>query len=264
MLDQALCDRPVSQWLVLKSTLSHWLITPIFIILPLLILVLLPWMIPRLRWRRFWSGLGTVLLVIYFSATFPLTIAVAKKGLVAFIPPDPGTTVDAIVVLGRGEPFRHSRVKVADELWKANRAPLIFASGAGDGSQIVEQLEAKGIPNTALSEEHCSQTTKENALFTASVLQPRGVKQILLVTDPPHMLRSLLTFKGMGFEVIPHTSAIPTELTSTKKAMLLFYEYMGLASYGLQGEFLEHNFAQQKNPPIAKVKNLVNFDGQKQ
>lgn len=263
MLDQALCDRPVSQWLVLKSTLSDWLMTPTFVVLPLLILVFLPWMIPRLRWKRFWSGLGTVLLVIYFSATFPLTIAVAKKGLVTFIPPDPGTTVDAIVVLGRGEPFRHSRVKVAAELWRDRRAPLIFASGVGDGSEIVEQLEAKGIPDAALGEEHCSQTTKENALFTASVLQPRGVKQILLVTDPPHMLRSLLTFQGMGFEVIPRTSPIPTELTSTRKAMLLFYEYMGLVSYGLRGEFLKHNSVEQ-NPPVAKVKNLANFDVQKQ
>jgi uncharacterized SAM-binding protein YcdF (DUF218 family) len=263
MLDQALCDRPVSQWLVLKSTLSNWLMTPTFVVLPLLILVFLPWMIPRLRWKSFWSGLGTVLLVIYFTATFPLTIAVAKKGLETFIPPDPGTTVDAIVVLGRGEPFRPSRVKVAAELWKAERAPLVFASGAGDGSEIVEQLQAKGIPDTALGEEHCSRTTKENALFTASLLQPRGVKQILLVTDPPHMMRSLLTFESMGFEVIPHTSPIPSELTSPRKAMLMFYEYMGLVSYGLRGDFLKQNFAQQQNPSIARIKNSANFDLQK-
>ncbi|ARV59199.1 hypothetical protein BZZ01_11665 [Nostocales cyanobacterium HT-58-2] len=260
MLNQALCHRPVSQWLVLKSMLSHWLMTPTFVVLPLLILVFLPWMIPHLRWKRFWSGLGSGLLVIYFTATFPLTLAVAKKGLVAFIPPDPGTTVDAIVVLGRGEPFRNSRVEVAAELWKAQRAPLIFASGAGDGSEIVELLKAEGIPDAALGEEHCSQTTKENALFTSSVLQPRGVKQILLVTDPPHMLRSLLTFKTMGFEVIPRTSPIPSQLTSSRKAMLMFYEYMGLVSYGLRGDFLKHNLDQENNPPIAKVKNSANLD----
>jgi hypothetical protein len=67
----------------------------------------------------------------------------------------------------------------------------------------------------------------------------------------------------MGFEVIPRTSPIPTELTSTRKAMLLFYEYMGLVSYGLRGEFLKHNSVEQ-NPPVAKVKNLANFDVQKQ
>lgn len=258
MLDPTLCDRPVSLWLVLKSMLSHILMTPTLVVLPLLALVFIPWMIPRLRWKRFWSGLGTMLLVIYFSATFPVTIAVAKKGLVAFIPPDPGTTVDAIVVLGRGGIFRNSRVDVAAELWKSHRAPLIFASGTGDGSEIIELLKTKGIPHEALKEEHCSRTTKENALFTASVLQPRGVKQILLVTDPPHMLRSLLTFRGLGFEVIPHPSPIPPGLAPSKKAMLMFYEYMGLVSYGLQGEFFNSDLAKQENPPLAK--GSANFD----
>ena len=253
MLDPALCDRPVTQWLIWKAMLSNWLMTPILVVLPLLALVFIPWIIPRLRWKRFWSGLGTVLLVMYWTANFPLTIAVEKKGLTAFIPPDPGTTTDAIVVLGRGAEFRKSRVKVAAELWRSRRAPLIFASGVGDGLEIVQQLKAEGVPDQALDEEHCSQTTKENALFTASVLQSRGVKKILLVTDPPHMLRSVLTFRGSGFEVIPHTSPIPSKLTPTETAMLMFYEYMGLVSYGLHGEFIPQHLAEQKNPPLAKA-----------
>ncbi|MBW4588189.1 YdcF family protein [Aetokthonos hydrillicola Thurmond2011] len=255
MVDPALCDRPISQWLVLKSMLSNWLMTPVLVVLPLLVLVFLPWMIPRLRWKRFWSGLGVVLLTIYWSSTFPLTLAAAKKGLVAFIPPDPGTKTDAIVVLGRGEEFRKSRVKVAAELWQSHRAPLIFASGAGDGLEIVQQLKEKGIPENALEEEHCSRTTQENALFTASILQPRQVKQILLVTDSPHMLRSLLTFRRLGFDVIPHISPIPPKLTPTKTAMLVFYEYMGLVSYGLEGRFFPlQNVAENKTPPIAKLR----------
>jgi uncharacterized SAM-binding protein YcdF (DUF218 family) len=255
MLDLATCDRPISEWLVWKSKLSQLLMTPSVVVIPLLVLVFLPWIIPRFRWKRFWSGLGSILLVLYFSATFPLTIAVANKGLVAFVPPDPGTTADAIVVLGRGELFRKSRVEVAAELWKAHRAPLIFASGAGDGSEIVHALEAQGIPTEALDEEHCSQTTKENALFTASELQPKGVKKILLVTDPPHMLRSLLTFRNVGFEVTPHTSPIPEGLPSSRTAVLLFYEYMGLVSYGLQGRFLPQNLARYENPPMVRLKN---------
>jgi uncharacterized SAM-binding protein YcdF (DUF218 family) len=197
-----------------------------------------------------------VLLTTYWISTFPLTIAIAKKGLVAFVPPDPGTTTDAIVVLGRGEEFRKSRVKIAAELWQSHRAPLIFASGAGDGLEIVEQLKAEGVPEKALDEEHCSRTTQENALFTAMILQPRGVKQILLVTDPPHILRSLLTFRRLGFEVIPHLSPIPPKLTPPKTAMLMFYEYMGLVSYGLEGRFFHsQNVAENKNHPVAKLAN---------
>jgi uncharacterized SAM-binding protein YcdF (DUF218 family) len=247
MLNPSLCQRPVNQWFGLKSMISHWLMTPTLVVLPLLSLVLLPWIIPALPWKRFLSGLGVVLLALYYSATFPLTIAIANKGLVAFIPKDTGTTADAIVVLGRGAKFRESRVNVAAELWTSERAPLIFASGSGDGTPIIEKLKAKGIPDNALQEEHCSRTTMENALFTASVLKPQGVKKILLVTDSPHMLRSILTFRSVGFDVIAHTSSVPLKLATTEKAMLMFYEYMGLVSYGLQGRFFPKNLAKDDN-----------------
>jgi uncharacterized SAM-binding protein YcdF (DUF218 family) len=258
MLDPALCDRPLSQWLTIKSMVSQWLTTPILVILPLLVLIFLPWLIPKLRWKRVWSGLGILLLITYYTATFPLTIAVAKKGLEAMVPPDPGTIADAIVILGRGHEFRRSRVEVAAELWQSQRAPLIFASGSGDGTEIVELLKEKGIPDQALAEEHCSRTTKENAQFTASVLQPRGVNKILLVTDPPHMLRSLLTFRSVGFEAIPHPSPIPSRLTTSRKALMMFYEYMGLVSYGLRGEFRPHNLASQESPQVAQLTNAEN------
>ncbi|MEM7715402.1 MAG: YdcF family protein, partial [Cyanobacteria bacterium P01_A01_bin.68] len=185
MLDPALCHRPVSQWLGIKSMIIDWLMTPTLIVLPLVFLIFLPWIVPKFRWKRLWSSFGTLLLITYFSAQFPLTTAVANKGLVAFVPPDKGQIADAIVVLGRGEAFRNSRIQVAANLWESQRAPLIFASGSGDGSEIVNGLQQKGIPSEALNEEHCSRTTKENALFTASLLQPQGINKIILVTDPP-------------------------------------------------------------------------------
>ncbi len=250
MLDSALCSRPPDQWLALKLMLSTWIMTPSLVVLTLAALIILPWMIPRLRWKRQLSGLGTVLFLIYFSAQFPLTIAVATKGLVEFLPKDSGVTVDAIVVLGRGEYFRNSRVEVAEELWRAHRAPLIFASGAGDGSQIIQLLRAQGIPNQVLNDESCSRTTEENAKFTAIELKPQGVKRVVLVTDPPHMLRSLLTFRSFGFTVIPHTSPLPPKLAPVKESLILFYEYMGLLSYGLKGRFFPQGFAAAKTAQV--------------
>lgn len=225
----------MTRWLTLKNLFSQWLMTPTLMLLPLVILVGLLWLIPRRRWKRLFAGLGIILLVIYFTATSSLTVALASQGLVAFLPEDSGETVDAIVVLGRGYQFRASRVEVAAKLWQAHRAPLIFASGAGDASETIELFTAAGIPNQALAHEDCSRTTKENAEFTAAVLQPQGVRKILLVTDPPHMLRSLLTFRHFGFQVIPHTSPLPSELTPRRKAVMVFYEYLAFVTYGLQG-----------------------------
>lgn len=251
MLESALCDRPTSQWLVLKGILSQWLMTPSLVVILLSMLIGLPWMIPKLRRKLQFSGLGVVLLLLYLASSLPLTVALANKGLVGFLPADPGVTAEAIVVLGRGEPLRKSRVEVAEQLWRAHRAPLIFASGMGDAPQILRELGGEGIPPQALEGESCSQTTEENAQFTATLLKPRGIKQIVLVTDPPHMLRSLLTFGGLGFTVIPHTSPLPDDLASQMKALMVFREYMGLISYGLQGRFLPRNSTEVQNPRIA-------------
>jgi len=262
MLDPALCVHQHSQWLAWKSMVATWLLTPTLVVLPLTALILLPWIIPRLPWKRQLSGLGTALLLMYYIATLPLTTAVAAKGLVTFVPSDPGVTADAIVVLGRGVRLRNSRVDVAAELWKENRAPLIFASGAGDGSQIVELLSVEGIPNQALNEESCSRTTQENALFTATVLKPQGVKQILLVTDPPHMLRSLLTFRSLGFTVIPHLSPLPPDLPQGRKAVMVLYEYVGLVSYGLKGRYFPQSLPIAERPIIATLENPSSFQPQ--
>lgn len=251
MLDPALCDRPDSRWLTLKVILSGWLMTPSLVVILISMLIGLPWMIPKLRWKRQLSSLGIILLLIYFASSLPLTIAVANKGLVKFLPVDPGVTADAIVVLGRGDKLRRSRVEVAEQLWKAHRAPLIFASGAGDATEILQQLGVEGIPPQALESEDCSRTTEENARFTAIVLKPRGIKEIVLVTDPPHMLRSLLTFRGLGFTVIPHASPLPTNLAANTKALIVFREYVGLMSYGLKGRFLHRDSDKAQNPQIA-------------
>lgn len=237
MLDPAWCDSSVSHWLIFKNVISDWLMTPALIILLLAAIAGLPCLIPRLPGKRLWLSTGSIVLLMYFIATSPLSVAVGSKGLVAFVPNDTGATADAIVVLGRGSQFRQTRVEVAAELWKVHRAPLIFASGAGDASEITELLKAEGIPAQALAHEGYSRTTEENARLTATVLKPQGVNKILLVTDPPHILRSLLTFRSFGFTVIPRTSPLPPGLSPRRKTLMVFYEYLGLISYGLQGRF---------------------------
>jgi len=256
MLDPALCAHRLThtngKWLELKPLLTAWLTSPSLVILSLMCMIVLPWTTKRLPWRRQLSGLGTVLLLIYFTAQLPLTIDFASKGLVKFLPADSGLVADAIVVLGRGVPLRNYRVETAAELWQDHRAPLIFASGVGDAPQIIQHLREAGIPSQALEGEDCSRTTEENARFTARELQPQGVKRILLVTDPPHMWRALLTFRSFGFEVIPHISPLPPNLATNRKARIVFYEYMGLVSYGLQGRFLPQGLPEVKEAQITR------------
>ncbi|XHX80076.1 MAG: YdcF family protein [Stenomitos frigidus ULC029] len=240
MLDPTLCtQKPLTNsWTSLSWQLFAWLTTPALVIPPLVLLIVLPWLFRRLRWRRQISGLGAVLLVAYLLTLSPTMLKIGSRALTTFLPSDEGQSADAIVILGRGTEMRPQRVEVSAQLWEARRAPLLFATGWGDAQEIATMLEQKGIPAAAIDGEPCSRTTEENARFTAAMLQPRKVRHILLVTDPPHMLRSLLTFRSLGFEVTPHTNPLPQRLDIRKKAFLVFREYLGIVGYGLRGRFL--------------------------
>ena len=238
MFDLDACSvLPISSWTSFTKLVSQWLMRPAWIILALVILLGAAQLLLR-RWKRRALNLTVVtLLLLYGVAIAPPTVNLAEKALVGLLPQDTGETADAIVILGRGAALNPSRVELAAELLQARRAPLIFTSGMSDSPKMLQMLEARGIPDEALGGEGCSQTTRENALFTAQLLQPRQVKKILLVTDSPHMLRSLLTFQGIGFDVTPIPSPLPREIGRRNKATLVLREYAGLVTYGLRGRF---------------------------
>ncbi len=191
----------------------------------------------RKIWRRQFLVWGSVLLLIYFTPVLRPLVSLSTRVLVSFVPQDSGAAADAIVILGRGRVLQEARVETAANLWQAKRAPIIFVSGDGDAQPMVEALQARGLPKQVLDGENCSKTTEENARLTASRLLPRGVRRIVLVTDPPHMLRSLLTFNSLGFTATPSLSPFPSWYPTRQRAVLVFREYTGLVSYGVLGRF---------------------------
>nr|WP_278003661.1 YdcF family protein [Nodosilinea sp. TSF1-S3] len=208
------------------------------LVLPVLaVTIVAPWIVRPRRWKRRISLAGVLLVLLYSLGLSPLGTQLGGKGLALLIPQDSGQPADAIVVLGRGRDFRPSRVQVAAELWRQQRAPLIFASGRGDATEIGQMLEAVGVPTAAIDGEPCSGTTNENALFTAALLQPQGIRRLILVTDPPHMARSLLTFRSLGFEVNPHPSPVPNGLGDRSQRFLVLREWAGLIGYGMMGRY---------------------------
>lgn len=183
-----------------------------------------------------------ILLLVLVVAWTPAGTALMRQGLVGPIPKDSGSTVDAIVVLGRGLGSIPNRADLAAVLWQRGRAPFIFASGLPEAEAIMRQLNNKDVPAAALQGEKCSLTTEENALFTAIALNPQGVRRILLVTDPLHMLRSLLTFRSLGFEVIPRTTSTTDIATSELASASVRRETAALLGYALLGRFWTRSF----------------------
>ena len=215
---------------------SRWVMQPAKVMLVFGGLLLLSSLFPS--WGRRPLRLTMLALALsYLLVLSPVVVNVAGSVLESQIPSDSGATADAIVILGRGKGFMPSRVAVANELWQAQRAPLIFASGIEDAPKILKRLQEQGIPRQALQSEACSRTTYENAKFTAAMLLPQGVHRIILITDSPHMMRSMLTFRGFGFSITPVASSGLSGLDRRKKTSTVLREWARLVGYGLLGRY---------------------------
>ncbi|EKU98657.1 hypothetical protein Lepto7375DRAFT_7967 [Leptolyngbya sp. PCC 7375] len=182
--------------------------------------------------KRVWSWGFPIAFLVSVS---PLLIG--EPLLTHFLPAYQGQTADAIVILGRGRSLQNSRVMAAAELMAMDRAPQVFVSGHGDAPFLANQLERVGIASSKISGEACSRTTEQNAKYTAQQLMPSGVRSIILVSDPPHLLRSQLVFRSLGFAVIPYPSPLPQTLGLRYRRLLTMRESLGLVAYGLMGRY---------------------------
>ena len=164
-------------------------------------------------------------------------LLVGEPLLTMFVPTYQDQTADAVVVLGRGEWLERSRVRATAELIEADRAPLAFISGRRDAPRMVSMLLQRGIAPGQLAGENCSKTTEENAEYTAQQLLGTGVRSIILVSDPAHLLRSQLVFSSFGFDVIPYGSPLPASTSLRQRRLLALRESVGFVTYGLMGRY---------------------------
>ena len=189
-----------------------------------LLLGALAWLLAGLRWRRAAMGLGAVALLWLYTWSLPMPSFWLRQHVEASFPPVPVAQLpvaDAIVVLGgamsapRGAQEHADLTPAADRVWHAARlyhagkAPVLVLSG-GRYPRPTDRSEAEamqaflrdlGVPAAALLPEDRSINTRENARFTADLLQARGQRRVLLVTSALHMRRAKLLFEAEGLQV---------------------------------------------------------------
>lgn len=132
--------------------------------------------------------------------------------------------VQAIVVLGGGvendaseyagavlAPDAMSRLLYGVYLSRTAQIPIAYSGGQGWGSLAGQPAEAEvaalslkrlGAPSLRWQENQ-SRDTRENAVFTASLLKADGITRIALVTHAWHMPRSVRQFEAAGLVVTP-------------------------------------------------------------
>lgn len=141
----------------------------------------------------------------------PLAIAVYLS------PQDELVKSDAIVVVSGGD--TDARIEEGVKVYFQKWAPKLIFSGAAASGEVSNALAmkriaiSKGVPEKDILIEEDSKTTKENAEFTARIVQDLDAKRIILITSPYHQRRAYLEFKtalGDKVEIVNHSAVDET------------------------------------------------------
>lgn len=210
-----------------------------------------PAAVRRRRWpRSFFGGLLAGIALVFAVRTLINDTPLADHVVSRLIPTDTTGSADAIVVLGAGlvgpcEPNLNAmrRVILGVQLWRAHRAPLMFFTGGKPVnmpcavSVVMSEFAGElGVPAEARVTEEVSRSTHENAAMSAPLLQQRGVRRVLIVTDRLHMRRAEGTFAAAGFQIervsVPVYGSHPDNVSMLmaglrEYAALLYYRYRG-------------------------------------
>jgi uncharacterized SAM-binding protein YcdF (DUF218 family) len=233
-----------------------------------LLLLLLAWWLrrrmPRLSLACFVAGFGGLWLM-----SLPVVVEWSARALETESPlaeaewPRLAERVDAIVVLGGGRErddpawggdqpsaMALERLRYAARLARASGLPLLTSGGLHFGEPPSEALIMADTLKRDYGldvrwQEGESRTTWENAQYTAKLLQPQGIRRVLLVTQAAHMPRSRWCFERAGFEVVaapmgylgvpngrPLGGWLPESKSVWQNGMLL-NEAVGLVAYPL-------------------------------
>lgn len=173
---------------------------------------------------------------------------------------------DAIVILGGGryrkapefagdddvKPLTLDRLRYGALVARASGRPVLVAGGQPDGdgrseAEIMKIVLERDFGIGARWTEERSETTRENALYSAKILLPQGVRRIALVTHAFHMPRAVASFEAAGFEVVPaptsflagHGPVIALDFLPRYDVMrssgFAIHEAIGLLWYRLRG-----------------------------
>lgn len=172
-----------------------------------------------MRWGRI-SGILAAVVVGIWGASLLAVVMWEHR--------DEARPAAAIVVLGAAQyvghpsPVLRARLDHALDLWRRGLAPrLVLTGGFGVGDTTSEAAVGRryalehGIPDSAVLVEDHGRTTSQSLKAVASIMATQPSRNVILVSDPFHMLR--LSILARRFGLIPFTSPTPTSRISASR-----------------------------------------------
>jgi uncharacterized SAM-binding protein YcdF (DUF218 family) len=165
-----------------------------------------------------------------------------------------GASPDGIVILGGDIDRVLAAIRLARQYPTAR---IVFSGGNGNLLRTEDTTEADdaeevfaelGVARERLLFDRQARNTRENAVFSKAIAQPKAGERWLLVTSTFHMPRSLGTFRKIGFAVEPYPfdfrkkrdwpqilSLNSTFLSRVNQTDGAVHEWVGLIAYRLRG-----------------------------
>ncbi|MFL5582482.1 MAG: YdcF family protein [Gemmatimonadaceae bacterium] len=172
---------------------------------------------------RGWRGAKVVAGIVVVTALLWVTSAVL---VLVWSRLDRARAADAIVVLGAAQyagkpsPVLRARLDHGIALWRRGLAPrLILTGGIGDRDTTSEAAVSRryalrrGVPDSVIMLETKGRTSSASLRTVARMLKASGRRDVVLVSDPFHMLR--LHVIATRFGLRPYTSPTPSSRFST-------------------------------------------------
>jgi uncharacterized SAM-binding protein YcdF (DUF218 family) len=186
-------------------------------------------------------GVGCVVAVIAAGAA---VAAIWRQGM-----SDEQRPVDAIVVLGaaqydgRPSPVFEARLEHAVALWKTGIAgSFVVTGGKLPGDRTTEAAVARayaiehGVPASSIFGEDDAHNTLTSLAAVSDVLDARGMRSAVFVSDPTHMFRVLRIASDLGIEAYGSpTPTSPVARDPLRNTQATIHELGALAVYFLTG-----------------------------
>lgn len=184
-------------------------------------------MLPRRRTN--WWRLGWLLGVLVVG-----TWLASLAGVLFWEHRDTARPASAIVVLGAAQyvghpsPVLRARIDHALALWRRGLAPhMIFTGGFGDHDTTSEAAVGQryaidhGVPPKDILIENVGRSTDESMQNVALLMEAEPTREVILVSDPFHMLRLVILARRYG--LIPYTS--PTHTSPISHSWREWWKY---------------------------------------
>ncbi|MEW6638241.1 MAG: YdcF family protein [Actinomycetota bacterium] len=107
---------------------------------------------------------------------------------------------------GRASKTLRARVRHAARLYAEGRVSLLVPTGGlgeyppSEAEIMARILREEGVPGEAVLQEDKALNTWDSARYVTRMMRERGVREVLVVTDPLHCVRTVAAFEAAGLK----------------------------------------------------------------